>query len=235
MQLPSTPGIYVVEMLNDEPISVNADRPAISERCIKVTRLNCKYGQAVNLARRERDYYKTFGANNVRFRFFAATPHHSIIENLVGQRLIAYRMRGASGRLNEWLHGISAQEVEDIVKEVLASLNQSPEAETLLARTHGKQAHELQEPLGASPRRLVAAALYLEENGMSVELLRNMHHSPLRRETFKSTLRYFGEKQDLQLSNQLYGARLMYVAEEHKRERRAFDQLAEEALQRHPK
>jgi hypothetical protein len=222
-------------MLNDEPISVNADRPVISERCIKVTRLNCKYGQAVNLARRERDYYKTFGANNVRFRFFAATPHHSIIENLVGQRLIAYRMRGTSGRLNEWLQGISAQEVEAIVKEVVASLNQSPEGQTPLARTQGKQAQELQEPLGASPRALVAAALYLEENGMSVELLRNMHHSPLRRETFKSAQRYFSDKRDLQLNNQLYGARLMYVAEEHKRERRPFEQLAEEALQRHPK
>lgn len=56
MQLQSLPGVYILEMLNEEPISVNADRPAIAERCIKVTRANCKYGQAVNLARRQRDY-----------------------------------------------------------------------------------------------------------------------------------------------------------------------------------
>lgn len=235
MPLPSRPGIYVVEMLNDEPISVNADRPLISERCIKVSRLNCKYGKAADLARRERDYYRTFGAKNVRFRFFAVTPHASEIENLLGQRLISYRMRGTTGKPNEWLHGISAQDVEDVVKEVLASINQSPALPVPSLQMQIKCVKELDASVEASPQSLVEAALYLEANGMSVDLLRDMHHSPSRRETFRSTNRYFGEKQDLQLNNRLYGARLIYVAEGHKRGHRDFIQLAAEALRCYPK
>lgn len=235
MPLPSATGVYVVEMLNDEPISVNADRPFIVERCIKVNRLNCKYGKAANLARRERDYYKTFGANNVRFRFFAVTPHVSVVESLLGQRLISYRMAGVTGRLNEWLQGISAQDVEDVVKEILATLHHSLEVPAPSPQRQIAYAKALDDPFGVSPRCLVEAALYLEGNGMPVELLRDLHHSPSRRETFKSTKRYFDEKQDFQMNNQRYGARLIYVAEEHKRSCRSFVQLAYEALQRYPK
>lgn len=111
MQLPPLPGVYVVELLNEEPISVNANRPGIAVRCIKVTRANCKYGRAVNLARRQRDYHKTFGNQNVRFRFFAVTEQHAAVEALVGQRLAAYRVPGATGRANEWLQGIGAHNV----------------------------------------------------------------------------------------------------------------------------
>jgi hypothetical protein len=119
MQLPPQPGVYVVELLNEHPISVNADRQKIAEQCIKVTRENCKYRQAKNLARRRLDYIKTFGEENVRFRFYAVTPHYSLVEATVGMRLKPYRIAGATGRLNEWLQGISSKEVEHIVKEVL--------------------------------------------------------------------------------------------------------------------
>ncbi len=235
MQLPPLPGVYVVELLNDEPISVNADRPAIAHRCIKVTRANCKYGKATNLARRQREYYKTFGSQNVRFRFFTPTEHHALVEALVGQRLAAFRVPGMTGRPNEWLQGIDAQEVEQVVKSVLATL---PTSAAPLATPQASTRSVLsvpQNPVGVSPTRLVAAARYLEQQRMPVSLLRDLHHSPGRGETFAATVRYFSNKTDLHLKNQFYGARLIFVADEHQATGLPLEQLVHEALRRHPK
>ncbi|MCV2357629.1 GIY-YIG nuclease family protein [Paucibacter sp. TC2R-5] len=235
MQLPPVPGVYVVELLNEEPISVNADRPVIAERCIKVTRANCKYGKAANLARRQREYHKTFGAQNVRFRFFSTTEQHALVEALVGQRLAAFRIPGVTGRLNEWLQGIAAHEVEAVVKSILATLPTS--APTLgSGPTSNRVARPVsQDPVGVSPTRLVEAARYLERQAMSVSLLRDLHHSPRRDETFAATLRYFSKKTELRLNNQLYGARLIFVAAEHRATGLPFEQLVQAALRRHPR
>ena len=235
MQLPPLPGVYVVELLNEEPISVNADRPAIADRCIKVTRANCKYGRAVNLARRERDYYKTFGQQNVRFRFFAATEHHAAVEALVGQRLAAFRIPGVSGRPNEWLQGIGAHEVEEVLKSILATLPSSMTRVITQPKRLPTALSDRRVPLGVSPARLVEAAEYLEQQRMPLGLLRDLHHSPRQDETFASTRRYFSKKLDLHLKNQLYGARLMFVASEYRSSGRPLEELAQEALRRHPK
>lgn len=234
MLLPPLPGVYVVELLNEEPISVKADRPAISDRCIKVTRANCKYGRAVNLARRQRDYQKTFGQHNVRFRFFVATDQYVAIEAMIGQKLASYRVPGPSGRASEWLQGIGPDEVEKIVKAVLAALPldlkplSNPPRKSITSRSKPV------EPLGVSPASLVEAADYLEKHRMPLDLLRALHHSPRRDETFASTRRYFSKKHDLHHKNQLYGARLMFIADEHRSSGRPFEELAHEALNRHP-
>lgn len=171
----------------------------------------------------------------MRFRFFATTEHCATIEALVGQQLAAFRVPGATGRLNEWLQVISAQEVENIVKSVLASLGDSPKPPNYAPSNLCSPLHVFEEPVGVSPSRLVEAAQYLEVHGLPVDLLRDMHHSPRRGETFMATHRYFSKKQDLQMNNQLYGARLIYVAEQHRANGRAFGQLVQEALQHHPK
>lgn len=235
MKLPSLPGIYVVELLNKEPISVNADRPSIANRCIKVTHANCKYGQAVNLARRQREYIKTFGAENVRFCFFVVTELYAAVEVQLATRLMRFRIPGATGRLNEWLQGITAAEVVEIVKEELSSVGDShpasPQSSSESPLNDDPLSHE---PLGVIPRLVVEAARYLQGQGMSANLLRDMHHSPRRDETFGATLRYFSEKQNLRQNNLKYGARLIYVAERHRKTGRGFGELVREALQCHP-
>lgn len=115
-------GLYIVTLTNEHPISVNADRPAIAAGCFKVTRENCKFGCAVNLHRRRRDYFKTFGERYVQFHALASVNQPKHIETLVARQLIPHRIRGANGRLNEWLAGITPQEVEAVM---LATLENS--------------------------------------------------------------------------------------------------------------
>jgi hypothetical protein len=105
---------------NTEPLSVNADRPAIAERCIKVNHKNCKVGKAKDLARRKRDYEKTFGVQNVKFEVLALVDTPDVHELVILERLGAFRIKGATGRSNEWLEGISPAEVRTIVSQALA-------------------------------------------------------------------------------------------------------------------
>ena len=122
MQMPPAPGVYVVELLNDDPMSVNADRLATADRCIFVNRMNCKFGQAVNLARRQRNYERTFGAHNIKFVYFYETPHYSDIERLAKTRLKDYRIIGRTGRRTEWLHGIAANQVGELIRQLAQSI-----------------------------------------------------------------------------------------------------------------
>jgi hypothetical protein len=115
------PGVYVVTLTNTHPISVNADRPAIADRCIKVTRENCKFGKARDLHVRRGNYIKTFGVENVRFHSLAAVDNPELVEAIVGTTLWQYRIRGTSGRPNEWLAGISPSDVEAAVFAALDS------------------------------------------------------------------------------------------------------------------
>ena len=115
------PGLYIVTLTNEHPISVNADRPAIAERCIKVTRDNCKFGKALNLNTRRSNYFKTFGEQYVRFFPIAAVAVPHVVESLVANELLPFRIRGSTGRPNEWLAGVSPSAVEAIVLAALAS------------------------------------------------------------------------------------------------------------------
>jgi hypothetical protein len=112
-------GIYIVTLNNSEPISVNAQDPRVAHKAIKVTKANCKFGKAKSLKGREKYYYKTFGEHNVNFRPVALIEDISQAEKAILVRLDPYRIRGRTGRKNEWLKGISAQDVLETILETL--------------------------------------------------------------------------------------------------------------------
>lgn len=105
-------GLYLVTLLNDEPIPVNAHDHRIADRCIRVNRLNCKVGVTRDLVRRRRDYERTFGAEYVTFQPYAVVDEDIAedAERIVLQQVHEYRVRGRTGRLNEWLVGIEPQQ-----------------------------------------------------------------------------------------------------------------------------
>jgi hypothetical protein len=112
-------GIYLVTLNNAEPISVNAQDPRIAHKAIKVTRDNCKIGKAKNLVAREKNYFKTFGEENVNFQPIARLIDIEIVEKDILAALDQYRIGGRTGRKNEWLQGISAHTAKQIVVAVI--------------------------------------------------------------------------------------------------------------------
>ena len=60
---------------------------------------------------RERLYRRNFGAHHVVFRVLALLEDINACERRVLQELDPWRMRGRTGRKNEWLEGIDADEV----------------------------------------------------------------------------------------------------------------------------
>jgi hypothetical protein len=112
-------GLYIVTLNNSEPISVNANDPRIADKAIKVTRANCKFGKAKNLRVREKNYFKVFGEHNANFMPVALVEDIVQAEKTILAKLDAYRMRGKTGRKNEWLEGITSQEVLQIVLHTL--------------------------------------------------------------------------------------------------------------------
>lgn len=114
-------GLYIVTLNNETPISVNANDPRIAHKCIHVTRVNCKFGKAKSLARRRENYFKVFGPANVNFRPIALTTDIGQAERLVLAALGQWRVRGTTGRKNEWLVGIVEAEVERIALATLSS------------------------------------------------------------------------------------------------------------------
>ena len=116
-------GVYIVTLNNSEPISVNAQDSRIAHKAIKVTKANCKFGKAKSLKSREKNYFKTFGEHNINFMPVVLTEDTSKAEKAILARLDPYRIRGRTGRKNEWLEGISAQDVLSIVFETLEALD----------------------------------------------------------------------------------------------------------------
>lgn len=112
-------GLYIVTLNNEHPIPVNANDRRRADTCIRVSRVNCKFGKATSLSRRRENYCKVFGAANVNFRPIALTEQISRAEKLVLAVLEAWRIRGLSGRKNEWLFGIEPAEVERIALSTL--------------------------------------------------------------------------------------------------------------------
>ena len=104
-------GLYIVTLNNDEPISVNAHDPRVADKAIKVTKENCKFGKAKDLDARRKNYYKTFGEENVNFKPIARLADIQTAEKVALAALDEYRVRGSTGRKNEWLEGIKPQSV----------------------------------------------------------------------------------------------------------------------------
>lgn len=117
----SDTGLYIVTLNNEAPISVNANDLRIAHRCISVSRGHCKFGKAKSLVRRRRNYVAVFGAENVNFRVIAITEDIGAAERCVLQALAGWRIRGRTGRTNEWLAGIAAAEVESIALAALCA------------------------------------------------------------------------------------------------------------------
>jgi hypothetical protein len=115
-------GIYIVTLNNIEPISVNANDPRLAAKAIKVTKTNCKFGKARSLKAREKNYFQVFGEHNVNFMPVALIEDIAFVEKAVLVRLNRYRMRGRTGRKNEWLEGIDAKDVLEIVLHALDEL-----------------------------------------------------------------------------------------------------------------
>lgn len=112
-------GLYFVTLRNLEPISVNRGNRRIEHRCIRVNRENCKFGKARDFARRRAGYLRVFGAENVSFVALFGTEDVANAERAVLAELAPWRMRGRSGRRNEWLAGIAPGEVECIAERAL--------------------------------------------------------------------------------------------------------------------
>ena len=123
METPDFSGLYIVTLNNWEPISVNANDPRLAGKAIKVTRSNCKFGKAKNLAARNKNYNKTFGTHNVNFFPIIKLSDIDLVEKEVLNNLDAYRVKGRTGRKNEWLQHISPTDVENIIIKTLDSLN----------------------------------------------------------------------------------------------------------------
>ncbi len=107
-------GLYLVTLNNWEPISVNAQDPRIADKAIKVTRANCKFGKAKNLEGRKKNYFKTFGEHNVNFMPVVKLVEIEVVEKEILKRLEDYRIKGRTGRMNEWLQHIAPEKVIDI-------------------------------------------------------------------------------------------------------------------------
>lgn len=112
-------GLYLVTLNNEEPISVNASDPRIAHKATKVTKANCKFGRAKNLAVREKRYFKDFGEHNVNFKPLVQLEEIDIAEKAILKCLDNYRIRGRTGRKNEWLENINPEAVEATVFSTL--------------------------------------------------------------------------------------------------------------------
>lgn len=132
-------GIYVVTLANEHPISVNAHDLRMADRCIKVTRANCKVGKAHSFVARERNYHKTFGAEHVKFQPIAYTEDLRTAERVILHALLQWRIRSPSNRRTEWLDGISATEAQ---RRAIAALRAAGVAFSLPgeSRSHGATA-----------------------------------------------------------------------------------------------
>jgi hypothetical protein len=113
-------GLYIVALSNEEPISVNAHDPRFAGKCIEVNRQHCKFGKARNLRLRRKNYVTCFGAAFVDFRPILLLQEILLAERLVLAQLSKWRVRGTTGRRNEWLHGITPVEVERIAFSTIA-------------------------------------------------------------------------------------------------------------------
>ena len=237
-EIPTTSGVYFVRLKGENLISVNDDRPSIRETSVKVNNSNCKYGRAVNLHRRFRDYQKTFGADRVLFTVLAVTTNFIETESVLDEHFRSFRMRGRTGRLNEWLEridpDIALQSARNICRQKTSSndtlpTNSNPlkgEPSTRLSHVNFKNA----EPDNISSTDIVDAAEYLLDHDLDNELLRDMHHSPRRSETLNATIKYFARVSALQSNNLIYGNRLIFVAKQHRRNQGSFSHLVGEAI-----
>lgn len=116
-------GLYLVTLNNETPISVNARDRRVADRAIQVRRGDIKVGKAENLTRRHGNYIRNFGRDNVNFFVLAYIRGGELdrhrAEFAVFARFDLFRIRGTTGRLNEWMNGVSASDARAMALEAL--------------------------------------------------------------------------------------------------------------------
>jgi len=111
-------GIYVVELLNEEPIFSCAHDKRDSKKGTPLAKGHIKFGKAKDLDRRQRNYLKTFGENNFNFQIVHLTPEIHEIERRIMKEVDEYRVRGILGRKLEWLEGIDIKNLIKVINKV---------------------------------------------------------------------------------------------------------------------
>ncbi len=120
MTAPRVSGIYIATLHSDELVPVTQD-PRYVEVCARVNCSNVKFGKAKDLAKRETDYWRDFGRENVSFVSIAKTALPAEAERAARAALRSYRMRSPKNGLMDWLENISPTEAVERILSAMAS------------------------------------------------------------------------------------------------------------------
>jgi hypothetical protein len=82
---------------------------------------NVKIGKARDLCVRERDYWRTFGLDNVLFRVIAITSDIEAAETAILRSLKSYRKLSPKGARMDWLERISVDSAIAIAHQALSA------------------------------------------------------------------------------------------------------------------
>jgi hypothetical protein len=115
-------GIYIVQLLNDEPMPVTRD-PRYVDICAKVNRENIKIGKALDFESRKKNYYADFDMENVIFEALYKIDDIKTAERLIKQKLRPYQKLSPKGGRLEWLEGITYSEAMKAIAEVMKTSN----------------------------------------------------------------------------------------------------------------
>ena len=120
MHTPNISGLYIVRLLNEEPMPIDRD-PRRVDTCARVTSANVKVGKTQDLSIRASNYHKVFGEKNALFEPLAQIDLDDIAdaEGWVMHCLRRYRKPSPKGRPLEWLEGISYEDAKAAVFRAL--------------------------------------------------------------------------------------------------------------------
>ncbi|MGP9805931.1 GIY-YIG nuclease family protein [Paracoccus sp. NSM] len=217
LEIMSKPGVYFVRLSGEALISVNNADAIRRDLSVHVNCTNCKYGSSVNLRARYAAYRRTFGAERLRFQVLAFEQNPARIERLLHAHFASFRMLGRTGRATEWLSGICPDQAFADAQKICGSgwAASAHEVGTINRDDSADDRSAVVTPEHLSPADVVSAAEYLQLNGMSEELLAELHHFP--RQSYAQTLNYFRRRSSMRGSNMAYAKRLEFVVRGHQR------------------
>ena len=111
--------ICIVTIDSWTPVPATQDKRYM-DICPSVDHTNVKVGKAKSLEGRHGSYVKDFPSCNVQVRPIVHTEDIKAAERAVKQAIQPYRMRSPKGGLMEWLEGIPAGRVRELVLAALA-------------------------------------------------------------------------------------------------------------------
>lgn len=111
--MPKSSGLYIVRLLNEEPMPVTRD-PRHVDTCARVTSANLIVGKAHNLEARRKGFWRDLDAENVLFEPLALVDTRYLVfaKKSALASLQEYRMAGTKGRDIHWLEGISYEDAK---------------------------------------------------------------------------------------------------------------------------